>query len=87
MPSPELSHRKRDSARAEYYYRRQLSARELLPAIGVAVAAGVFAFYVTRILLQKTPLTVQRTPRLVSDRKLAARIPSGTRSALSSRRA
>lgn len=87
MPSPETSQRERDSARAEYYYRRQLSAREMLPAVGVAIAAGLLAFYVTRILLQKTPLTVERTPRLVSDRKLAARIPSGTRSALSSRRA
>ena len=30
----------------EYFYRRSLSARELLPAIGIGVAAALFAFYV-----------------------------------------
>jgi uncharacterized membrane protein len=42
---------------AEYSYRRTLSAGELLPAIGVGVAAGVVAFYVARLFLQRTPLS------------------------------
>jgi hypothetical protein len=42
-----------------YYYRRSLSARELLPAVGVGLAAGALAFYVTRILLERAPVTVE----------------------------
>jgi hypothetical protein len=57
-PRPPRS-RHRD-AYAEYYYRRPLGIRELLPAIGVAVGAGLFAFYITRLLLQRTPLRVER---------------------------
>ena len=49
----------------EYFYRRSLSARELLPAIGVGVAAAVFAFYVARIVIQRTPLA----PELVASRR------------------
>jgi hypothetical protein len=48
-----------ESAGAEYSYRRTLSAGELLPAIGVGVAAGVLAFYVTRVFLQRTPLSAR----------------------------
>lgn len=47
---------------AEYSYRRPLSASELLPAVGVAIAAGMVAFYVARLLLQRTPLRVERGP-------------------------
>jgi hypothetical protein len=39
-----------------YVYRRPLSGSELLPAIGVGVAAGLAAFYVTRLFLERTPL-------------------------------
>lgn len=39
-----------------YVYRRPLSARELLPALGVAVVTGAAAFYVTRLFLERTPL-------------------------------
>ena len=39
-----------------YVYRRPLDGRELLPAIGIGVAAGVAAFYVARLFLQRTPL-------------------------------
>ena len=39
-----------------YVYRRRLPARELLPALGVALGVGAFAFYVARVLLQRTPL-------------------------------
>ena len=35
-----------------YVYRRPLSGPELLPAIGVGVAAGLVAFYVTRLFLR-----------------------------------
>jgi hypothetical protein len=60
MPNAERVTRPR-VASAEYSYRRQLSVRELLPAVGVAIGAGLFAFYVTRLLLQRTPLKVHRT--------------------------
>jgi hypothetical protein len=43
--------------RSKYYYRRPLTARELLPAIGVGVGAGVVAFYLARLFLQRTSLT------------------------------
>jgi hypothetical protein len=51
-----------ESAGAEYSYRRTLSAGELLPAIGAGVAAGVLAFYVTRVFLQRTPLSGRALP-------------------------
>ncbi len=65
MPSSEQPPPRRRDAGAEYYYRRPLRLRELLPAIGVAVGAGLLAFYVMRLLLQRTPLKVERgeTPR------------------------
>ncbi len=47
----------RHTARLEgYVYRRALAKRELIPAIGVGVAAGLAAFYVTRLFLERTPL-------------------------------
>jgi hypothetical protein len=65
-----------ESAGAEYSYRRTLSAGELLPAIGAGVAAGVLAFYVTRIFLQRTPLAVRA---VTSSRRPSrvARAPGG----------
>ncbi len=43
-----------------YYYRRPLSASELLPAVsvglGAALLAGLATFYLTKIYLQRTPL-------------------------------
>lgn len=51
---------------AEYSYRRPLRLREMLPAIGAAIGAGFVAFYITRLLLQRTPLRV--------DRKATARV-------------
>ena len=44
----------------DYYYRRNLTLREQLPAIGVAVGAGLAALYVARLLLQRTPLVPVR---------------------------
>jgi len=53
----------REAAVDNYYYRRRLSARELLPAIGAGVAAGAVAFYLTRIFLQRAPVTVEGLSR------------------------
>lgn len=53
---------------SEYFYRRSLSGLELLPAIGVGLAAGLVAFYLTQILLERTPLA----PELVASRRRAA---------------
>jgi hypothetical protein len=39
-----------------YYFRRPLSLAEHLPAIGAGLAVGAAAFYVARLLLQRTPL-------------------------------
>jgi hypothetical protein len=62
----------RPTARLEgYVYRRPLSGGELLPAIGVGVVAGVAAFYVARLFLQRTPL-------LPEDRRLGKRHASGS---------
>ena len=44
----------------DYQYRRQLTLRDQLPAIGVAVGAGLAAFYVARLLIQRTPLVRAR---------------------------
>ena len=56
-----------ETAGAEYFYRRSLSVGELLPAIGVGVAAGLAAFYVARLVLQRTPLV----PRAGADVPIA----------------
>ena len=45
--------------RRSYYYRRPLSLAELLPAVGVGAAVGLAAFYVARILLERTALLPQ----------------------------
>ena len=44
---------------AEYYYRRQLGAKDLLPAVGVGVAVGMAGFYLVQLLIQRTPLVPQ----------------------------
>ena len=47
----------RPTARLQgYVYRRPLTGTELLPALGVGVAAGLAAFYVARLFLERTPL-------------------------------
>jgi len=63
MPKSELPSARRRNAYAEYYYRRPLGLRELLPAVGIAIGAGLFAFYITRLMLQRTPLKVERGRR------------------------
>lgn len=39
-----------------YVYRRPLTGRELIPAIGAGVVTGLAAFYVARLFLERTPL-------------------------------
>ena len=74
---PKLEHlSRRPDADVEYSYRRALGVREMLPAIGIGVAVGVFAFYVTRVLLQRTPIEVDRRPnarRLVEPARTGGR--------------
>jgi hypothetical protein len=61
----------RPTARLEgYVYRRSLNEREVLPAVGVGIAAGLVAFYVARLFLQRTPL-------LPEERRLGKRHASG----------
>ena len=43
----------------DYYYRRHLSATDLVPAIGVGIAAGLAGFYLVQLLIQRTPLVPQ----------------------------
>src|SRR5688572_4726991 len=50
-------------APVEYYYRRELGLRDLVPAIGAGVGIGLVAFYVMRVILERTPLTVPRLQR------------------------
>ena len=69
----------------DYYYRRQLSATELLPAIGVGIAAAVAGFYLVQLLIQRTPLippeALAREPKTPEPRSGPAgpwdRSPSG----------
>jgi hypothetical protein len=47
----------REVARLEgYVYRRRLSHRELIPAVGAGIVTGLAAFYVARLFLERTPL-------------------------------
>jgi hypothetical protein len=49
-----------------YWYRRSLRPLELLPAFGAAVGAGLAAFYLARLFLERTPLGVPDTTRRLS---------------------
>lgn len=48
--------------RTEYVYRRKLHPRELLPAVGVGLGVGAFAFYIAYLFLQRTPLDPRLSP-------------------------
>jgi len=42
---------------SKYHYRRsRLSGGQMLRALGIGLAAGATAFYLARIVLQRTPL-------------------------------
>ena len=60
---PPLWDERADVWDTEYVYRRRLDGGELLPAFGVAALAGLAAFYVARIMIQRTPLRPERRPR------------------------
>jgi len=49
---------RRDEPKVErgYSYRRDLSGRDFIPAIGAGLAVGAVAFYVATLFLQRTPL-------------------------------
>lgn len=68
---PAKSDPRDESGGSEYFYRRSVRARELLPAISLGVAAGLFVFYVARIMVQRTPLA----PELVASRRNLRRQP------------
>lgn len=57
---------RRSDAGYEYSYRRPLTLRELLPAIGAGIGAGAAAFYLVRLFTQRTPLRPERAPRALS---------------------
>jgi len=61
----------------EYYYRRSLTPRELLPAVGVGVGAGLIAFYIARVLLERTPLRPERRPSTQRPRPVIRRSAGG----------
>jgi hypothetical protein len=47
---------------SRYYYRRSLSLRELVPALGAAAGAAAVTFYFVKLLLERTPLGPPRPP-------------------------
>jgi hypothetical protein len=55
---------KREAPRtkSQYVFRRKLQAQDLLPAVGVGLGVGAFAFYVAYLFLQRTPLDPQLSP-------------------------
>ena len=68
-----------DSPRSadEYYYRRPLTPRELLPAVGLGVGAGLVAFYIARVLLERTPLRPERRPSTQRPKPIIRRSAGG----------
>jgi hypothetical protein len=63
----------------EYYYRRPLTPREVLPALGVGVGVGLIAFYLAKILLERTPLRPERRPSTQRPRPIIRRSSGGAR--------
>jgi hypothetical protein len=86
--SAQIDPRREDHPGVErrYYYRRSLTARELIPAIGAAAGAAAVAFYLVKLFLERTPLepepVPENPPRLslsVSGRSLATAKQIGRR--------
>jgi len=46
-----------------YIYRRRLDRQDFLTAAGIAAGAGVAAFYIASLFLQRTPLEAPRAAR------------------------
>jgi hypothetical protein len=49
-----------------YVFRREMELSELLPAVGAGIVTGLAAFYVARLLLQRTPLAIADEMDVVS---------------------
>ena len=60
---------------AVYYFRRELDARETLTAAGIAVGAGLAAFYLARLMLQRTPIAREESVPQLDDRGVIVRRP------------
>ena len=69
-----------------YYYRREIDARETLTAAGIAVGAGLAAFYLARLLLQRTPLAREGEVPQLDDRGVIVRRARPKRSTTLARR-
>jgi hypothetical protein len=63
-----------------YYFRRELDAGETLTAAGIAVGAGIAAFYLARLLLQRTPLARETVIPQLDERGVIVRRPRPKRS-------
>ena len=50
------------SDRDNYYYRRRLRSRELVPLLAVGIGAGLVAFYVARLFAERTLLLPKGSP-------------------------
>ena len=51
-----------------YYFRRELEARETLTAAGLALGAGLAAFYLARMMLQRTPIAREQSIPQIDER-------------------
>jgi hypothetical protein len=69
---PPLWDERADVWETDYVYRRHLSERDLLPAVGIGAIAGLAAFYLARIMIQRTSLRPEKRPR-------SARLPEPRR--------
>ena len=58
---------------AVYYFRRELDQRETLTAAGIAVGAGLAAFYLARIMLQRTPIAREEGIPQIDERGVIVR--------------
>jgi hypothetical protein len=58
---------------AVYYFRRELDARETLTAAGVALGAGLAAFYLARLMLQRTPIAREQGIPQIDERGVIVR--------------
>ena len=56
----------------DYSYRGSVKARAILPAAGVGIAAGLAAFYLARLYLERTPLIRGREQRVAARHRVQA---------------